>query len=249
MIERIAKQKINVILVVDTSKSMQGKRIEQVNSSIKEIKDYLIDLEDENANIDFYLSILTFSTTAKWLTKREGESVKSITLPTIKTGGYSNIHLAYHELNEVMKKESQGGIMPDYGGIAPIVLLLTDGHPSKGNIKEEIALLKQKPWYNAALKYGIAIELNDDRTNKVLKEFVNEDGDVINVVDQNKLKNIIKIIVLTASKVKSSASKINNNNTPKPKRVNNKQNKVSNQNAQIKQEIKEALDEVDSWEW
>ena len=69
MIERIAKQKINVILVVDTSKSMQGKRIEQVNSSIKEIKDYLIDLEDENANIDFYLSILTFSTTAKWLTK------------------------------------------------------------------------------------------------------------------------------------------------------------------------------------
>ena len=34
MIERIAKQKINVILVVDTSKSMQGKRIEQVNSSI-----------------------------------------------------------------------------------------------------------------------------------------------------------------------------------------------------------------------
>ena len=48
MLERIAKQKINVILVVDTSKSMQGKRIEQVNSSIKEIKDYLIDLEDEN---------------------------------------------------------------------------------------------------------------------------------------------------------------------------------------------------------
>ena len=68
------------------------------------------------------------------------------------------------------------------------------------------------------------------------------------MVDQNKLKNIIKIIVLTASKVKSSASKINNN-TPKPKRVNNKQNKMSNQNAQIKQEIKEALDEVDSWEW
>ena len=239
MEERIAKQKINVILVVDTSKSMQGKRIEQVNNAIKDIKEYLIELQDENANIDFYLSILAFSTTAKWLTKREGENVNNIILPTIKTGGYSNIHLAYHELNEVMKKESQGGIMPDYGGIAPIVLLLTDGHPSKGNIKEEIKLLQNKPWYNAALKYGIAIELNDERTNKVLKEFVNEDGDVINVVNQNKLKNIIKVIVLTASKVKSNASKIKDN----------KKKASLSQNAQIKQEIKEALDEVDSWEW
>ena len=74
MEERIAKQKINVILVVDTSKSMQGKRIEQVNNAIKDIKEYLIELQDENANIDFYLSILAFSTTAKWLTKREGEN-------------------------------------------------------------------------------------------------------------------------------------------------------------------------------
>ena len=246
MQERIAKQKINVILVVDTSKSMQGKRIEQVNTAIKEIKDYLIDLESENANIDFYLSILSFSTLATWQTKKEGESVNTITLPTLKAQGYSNIHLAYKELNEVMKKESQGGIMPDFGGIAPIILLLTDGHPSKGNIKEEVELLKQKPWYNAALKYGIAIELNDDRTNKVLKEFVNEDGDVVNVVDQNKLKNIIKVIVLTASKVKSSASKIKSNT---PKKEKNKQIKNTNQNMQIKQEIKEALDEVDSWEW
>ena len=206
---------------------------------IKEIKDYLIDLEDENANIDFYLSILSFSTFATWQTKKEGESVNTITLPTLKAQGYSNIHLAYRELNEVMKKESQGGIMPDFGGVAPIILLLTDGHPSKGNIKEEIELLKDKPWYNAALKYGIAIELNDDRTNKVLKEFVNEDGDVVNVIDQNKLKNIIKVIVLTASKVKSNASKIKQN----------KKQKKANQNIQIKLEIKEALDEVDSWEW
>ena len=79
----------------------------------------------------------------------------------------------------------------------------------------------------------------NETINKVLKEFVNEDGDVVNVIDQNKLKNIIKVIVLTASKVKSNASKI---------KQNKKQKKV-NQNIQIKLEIKEALDEVDSWEW
>ena len=64
--DRITKQKLNVILIVDASTSMRGKRINQVNAAIREIKDYLIDLESESTNVDFYLSILTFSTKAFW---------------------------------------------------------------------------------------------------------------------------------------------------------------------------------------
>ena len=234
--DKIAKQKFNIILVVDVSKSMQGSRIEQVNAAIKDIVDYLNDLQVENTNVDFYLSILKFGTDASWHLNERSINVNEFKYEPIKAYGQSNLHLAYHELNEVLKKESKGGMMPDFGGVAPIILLLSDGHPSKGNIKEELELLRCKPWFKVALKYGIAIELNDRRTMNILRDFTSNNGDVITVYDSNLLKKIIKIIVLTASKVKSTSSSIH------------KTNKTSF-TVMVQQEIQEALQDVDNYEW
>ena len=58
--DRVAKQKFNIILLVDTSRSMQGSRIDQVNQAISDISKYLKDMQIENTNVDFYISILTF---------------------------------------------------------------------------------------------------------------------------------------------------------------------------------------------
>ena len=67
MFDRIAKQKLNVILMVDTSTSMRGKRIDQVNNALKDIQKHLIELQDDNSNVDFYLTVITFGTTADFL--------------------------------------------------------------------------------------------------------------------------------------------------------------------------------------
>lgn len=234
--DRMSKQKFNIIVVVDNSKSMQGSRIDQVNAAIHDIVEYLQELQVENSNIDFYLSILTFSTLAKWNDGKEGQNVNNYKFTSIKAKGYSNLHLAYKELNEVLIKESQGGIMPDFGGVAPIILLLSDGHPTNGPIKEELEKLRTKPWFKVALKYGIAIELNDKRTIQVLRDFVSDNGDVIQVYNSNLLRQIIKIIVLTASKVKSKSSNIQ---TESKETV----------NEEIIQEVQTVLNEVDDWEW
>jgi len=239
-VDKITKQKLNVMLLVDASTSMRGKRIDQVNAAIREIRDYLIDLGSESTNVDFYLSILTFSTNAYWKNNKREELVDTFDFDDIKAGGWSNLHLAYQELNNALKKESQGGIMPDFGGMAPIILLLTDGHPSE-NCKKQLEELKKKPWFNVALRYGVSIELNDVKTKKNLQEFVGNNGEVIDCFDSNKLKNYIKLIVLTASKVKSKSSSFISDD--------NSNNVVLNQNQQVKQEIQNALVEVDDWEW
>lgn len=236
MEDRIAKQKLNVILLVDTSRSMNGKRMEQVNNAVGDISKYLTALQEENVNIDFYLSILCFGTDAYWHMDQKAISVKEYVHTPIKAHGQSNLHLAYKELNEVLKKESKGGMMPDFGGVAPIILLLSDGHPSKGNVNEELERLRSKPWFKVALKYGIAIELDDTRTINILKQFVSNNGDVITSFKPNMLEKIIKIIVMTASKVKSQSANIVTNGT----------NSVL---VEIQQEIKEALDDIDDWEW
>lgn len=236
MEDKIAKQRLNIIVMVDCSKSMQGERIAQVNNALRDIKTHLINMQDENSNVDFYMTVITFSTEAFYLNGDRCKAVEDFNFKDIKGGGWSNLHLAYQKLEEILKKESKGGIMPDFGGVAPIILLMTDGHPTKFPLTEEMAALKKLPWYKVALKYGIAIALKDERTHKVLREFVNGNGDVLECYDAKLLEKIIKIIVLTASKVKSTSKSVH------------MQNKGAiTQEVQI--QVQQALSEVDDWEW
>ena len=233
--DRIAKQQLNVIILVDTSKSMQGERISQVNKALRDIRDHLVEMQDENTNVSFAITVIPFSNDASFLNNDRSKEIENFKFHDLKGGGWSNLHLAYGKLSEILTKQSKGGIMPDFGGVAPIILLMTDGHPTKYPLHKEMDELKKLPWFREALKYGIAIMLNDDRTRSVLDEFVSGNGDVIDCYDASLLKNIIKIIVLTASKVKSSTTGVNASK-PVPK------------NEQVVQEVKQALEEVD-WEW
>ena len=234
--DKIAKQRLNVVILVDCSKSMQGERIAQVNSALRDIKTHLVDMQNENANVDFHITVITFSTDAFFLNGDRSKEIENFNFKDIKGGGWSNLHIAYQRLEEILKKESKGGIMPDFGGVAPILLLMTDGHPTKYPLKEEMKALKQLPWFNVALKYGIAIELKDQRTHDVLREFVDGNGDVIECFDAKRLESIIKIIVLTASKVKSSSTAVRNGASVTVVQ-------------EVQQQVQQALSEVDDWEW
>ena len=246
----IAKQKLHVMLIVDTSRSMQGERIGQVNTAIADIHKYLIDLQVENTNVDFYLSIMTFANRAEFLDGYKGVNVNDMTPPKLKAIGYSNLHCAYEELAPVLHKESNGGMMPDFGGIAPIILLLTDGHPTKATEKQ-MEELKKLPWFRAALRYGIAIELNDERTMRVLTEFTEDRDCVIECIDSSTLAKIIQVIVLTASKVKSQSSVVRANNTAKSQMRKGAKSPAQKQVSHtiVKQQVKATLDEIDDWEW
>lgn len=236
MTDRIAKQRLNVILLVDCSTSMRGERMSQVNNALYDIKRHLTNMQDENANVDFYLTVITYSTEARYLNDVTVTPVADFEFKDIKAGGWSNLHLAYEKLSDLLKKESKGGIMPDFGGVAPIIISLTDGHPTKWPMREETDALRRLPWFRVAIKYGIAIELSDSRTKAVLKEFVKGNGDVIECYDSKLLERIIKIIVLTASKVKSTSASVHSaKNTPIT--------------AEIQQKVQQALVEVDDWEW
>lgn len=236
LVDRIAKQRLNVIMLVDCSSSMRGNRIAQVNAALRDIKSHLSEMQSENTNVDFYVTVITYSTDAFFLNGDKMKPVEEFDFTDIKGGGWSNLHIAYQKLADILKKESKGGIMPDYGGVAPIILLLTDGHPTKFSIKEELVALKKLPWFRVALKYGIAIELNDKRTVDCLTEFVSGNGDVIECYDSRLLERIIKIIVLTASKVKSTSTSIH-------------AEKNVSVTEDVKQQVQQAIAEVDDWEW
>ena len=244
----IAKQKLHVVMLIDTSRSMQGERIAQVNSAIADIHKYLVDLQGENTNVDFYISIMTFANKAEFVPGYKGVNVNDMTPPKLKAIGYSNLHCAYAELAPMLHKESNGGMMPDFGGIAPIILLITDGHPTK-SAEAQLNDLRALPWFRVSLRYGIAIELDDARTMKVLTDFTEDKDCVIKCIDSSTLAKIIQIIVMTASMVKSQSSGVRANNRSRVKNIS--QVAVQNQTAHVivKQQVKVTLDEIDDWEW
>ena len=194
---------------------------------------------------------MTFANKAEFVPDYKGVNVNDMTPPKLKAIGYSNLHLAYEELASVLHKESNGGMMPDFGGIAPIILLLTDGHPTKATEKQ-LAELKKLPWFRASLRYGIAIELNDTRTMRVLTDFTEDADCVIECIDAATLAKIIQIIVLTTSKVKSQSSAVRANSMA---RANIKRSNISMpapkqaSHTIVKQQVKATLDEIDDWEW
>ena len=233
----IAKQALHVILLVDTSRSMAGARIGQVNAAIADIGTHLMNLEAENANVNFYVSVITFSDGAECIEGYRGVRVGDMEPLTLTTGGYSNLHLAYETLAPMLEKASRGGMMPDFGGVAPIILLMTDGHPTKSVTKARKAL-EERPWFRAALRYGIAIGQDDERTEQVLTDFAGDPDCVVGCPDAAALARMIRVIVLTASRVKSQSNNVRV--APQATR---------DPHAAVKQQIRLTLDEIDTWEW
>lgn len=231
----IAKQTMNIILLIDKSGSMRGKKMKQVNAAIKEIIIYLKELQKENTNVNFDISLMTFGSQAEWINSNP-INVDNYIFQDIVSEGTTNLHGAYRLLNEKLVKQSKGGMMPDFGGVAPIIIILTDGHPNNGPWKKELNNLLDKPWFNVALRYAIAIELQDQKAIDVLNNFVGNGGEVIKVLDANILKQIIKIIVLTASKVQSTNSKTIHKTNVCKKEV-------------IRQQVIQNIIDVDDWEW
>ena len=236
MNDRIAKEKLNIFLLIDASTSMRGKRIAQVNAAIKDIRKYLLDLQKENAAVDFYLTLIPFATEASFYDGAKECAISSFRYDGIRCGGFSNLDQAYELLEGLLHKERNGGIMPDFGGAAPIMLLLTDGHPTGKAHLTSLKKLEKLPWFQAALRYGVAIELDDARTIKVLSSFVGSNGDVVYCYDSSLLKRIIKVIVVTASKVKSQTANVGSSPCKAPLQT-------------LQQVIAEELSDTEDWEW
>jgi uncharacterized protein YegL len=126
--------------------------------------------------------------------------------------------------------------MPDLGGVAPIIILMTDGMPTSYDWEEHLNDLKKKGWFKVALKYALAIGIDTDEAMDVLTKFTGNKETVLKVYSAEALRKVIKVIALTASKVKSSSAT-------------STKGAVANQNELAQTQINENLQEVEDIEW
>ena len=128
--------------------------------------------------------------------------------------------------------------MPDIGGIAPIIILMTDGMPTSYDWEEHLGELKKKGWYKVALKYALAIGINTDEAMDVLFKFTGNPETVLKVYTAEALRKVIKVIAVTASKVKSNSTSSNGAGGV-----------IADNNKMAQEQIADKLEEVTDIEW
>lgn len=235
--EGIARQELNLLFVIDNSGSMAGEKIGAVNNAIRDVMSIMPDIQEDTADAEIKISALKFSDSAQWVYS-EPKSVADFKWKDLSVEGGTNLSGAYDALSGWLCKKNKGGQMPDMGGIAPIIILMTDGMPTSYDWEEHLGELKKKGWYKVALKYALAIGINTDEAMDVLCKFTGNPETVLKVYTAEALRKVIKVIAVTASKVKSNSTSSNG-----------AVGVIADNNKMAQEQIADKLEEVTDIEW
>ena len=231
----IAKQELNLIFVIDNSGSMEGEKLGAVNNAIRDVMAIMPEIQEDTADATIKISALKFSDTASWI-YNEPKDINEFKWKDLKDEGGTNLSDAYDKLSAYLVKKSNGGQMPDLGGVAPIIILMTDGLPTSLDWEKRLNELKRKGWFKVSLKYALAIGIDTEEAMDVLRKFTGNPETVLKVYSAEALRKVIKVIAITASKVKSSSA-TSSQGTP------------TNQNKVAQEKINDSLEDVEEVEW
>ncbi|MCQ2409549.1 MAG: VWA domain-containing protein [Clostridia bacterium] len=199
-IEGIARRTMVLFFLIDTSGSMHGSKIGEVNDAIEGVLPELKEISNSNTDALIKVAALNFSTGADWM-YQDPVDVNDFKWHYVEAGGVTEMGEAFKKLNEKMSRQQY---MQDISGsYAPAIFLLSDGAPTD-DYKKYLDQLKKNNWFKYALKAAVAI--GDDADKSMLAEFTGNSETVMNVHSPEALKKVIRFVSVTASKIGSKSS-------------------------------------------
>lgn len=198
----IPRRTMVLFFVVDTSGSMSGSKIGEVNSAIEEVIPEIRDLSESNADAQIKIAVLEFSTGSRWLTPNGPIEAENFVWNDMEATGMTDLGDACFKLNE--KLSTKAFMQEATGSFAPAIFLMSDGDPTD-DYKRGLEALKQNNWFKKAIKVAVAIGSDADKS--VLEEFTGNKESVLEVHSPAILRKMIKFISVRASEVGSKSAK------------------------------------------
>ncbi len=198
--EGVTSRVMTLFFVVDTSGSMEGRKIGAVNTAIESVIPEIRRISDENADAEIKVAALAFSTGARWLTRQPVDAA-DFTWSYLSAGGVTDLGRACEILNEKLSR-SAGYMNAASGSYAPVILLMSDGEPTD-EYAQGLGQLKGNSWFKHALKFAIAI--GDDVNDEVLADFAGNREAVLKVHSPEALAQLIRFVAVTSSQIGSKS--------------------------------------------
>lgn len=195
--EPIARKKLTIFFIIDTSGSMDGAKINTVNTIMEEVLPEIRGIGGSDSDIQ--LAIMTFDSEIKWMydTPRPLEDIKWTRLTAQM---WTDLGGALKELNSKLSKNAYMGSASL--SFAPVLFLISDGYPNPG-YKEELDKIRQNKWFKYALKVAVGI---GDADLNALAEFTGNSETVVQVNNGPALARMIKFLTVTSSQIGSKNS-------------------------------------------
>jgi len=192
----IPRKTMVMFFMIDTSGSMGGTSIGQVNDAMREVIPDLKDISDENADAKIKLAVMTFDSNVNWITPSPVD-LENFKWSNLDAGGVTVLGEACKELNTKLSRDS---FLQDAVGVyAPVILLISDGSPTD-DFKSGLAELQQNKFFKNAIKVALGVEEAD---MDLLSEFTGNKELAIYLKDKTMLKKLIRFVSVTSSKVGS----------------------------------------------
>lgn len=155
----------NLIFIIDVSGSMEGARIDILNTIMNRFTSRFDELYVLNCDITFKLSVLSFSSSAEWM-YNNAKDVVGFEWKRLEASGLTNFGLALNELNKRLSFEN--GILSNKNDtFAPLIIFFSDGSPTD-DWNNSLSMIKQNKIFDKSYKRVIAI--GEDAPTDILSQ-------------------------------------------------------------------------------
>lgn len=193
-----AKKSMVIFFLVDTSKSMEGSKLESLNRVMGDILPELIGVGE--AGTDVKVAVMSFSSGCEWITPEPVLIEEYQRWENLSADGVTDLGDACEELCQKLSRNSF--LRAPSLSYAPVIFLMTDGYPTD-NYKKGFEMLKKNRWFQYGLKVALAIGSNVDLD--VLREFTDDEELVLQACGAEMLKKLVREIAVASSKIGSTS--------------------------------------------
>ncbi len=199
-LEKPPRRVMHIFYVLDTSGSMQGASIAQLNRAMEETVEAMKDIARTNSDAELKIAILHFSDGCRWVQPKGPEDMEDFIWEDLSAQGLTDMGAALTELDSKMSKNAFLHSMT--GAFLPVIVFMTDGYATD-EYKKPLEKIRQNKWFSRATKVGFAIGEAPDVD--AIADVVGSGDAVVKTTDLGVFARMIKFASTTPSMLASSS--------------------------------------------
>lgn len=199
-LEETPRKELHVFYILDTSGSMIGTPIAELNHAMEECTEALKEVAKNNGDAKLKIAVMEFNSNCKWVTDHGPEPVEDFEWEYLEAGGLTSMGAALTELDSQLRRDKFLSSMT--GAFMPVLIFMTDGIATD-DYDRPLTEIRKNKWFKHGTKIGFAI--SDEADEKMIASVVGNSEAVIKTNNLALFKKLISFVSVRASMLASSS--------------------------------------------